>query len=96
MNNTKTRKKPPGVLAPEEEAVRDSPKAFPPTNLLPVPDCHHTAGPTAGQSTSSVLSLLLFHLKANERRTISRAKSEREQAWMSLKETILLVRGSTI
>lgn len=41
------RKKPPGVLAAEEEALRDSSKAFLPTDLLPVPDCHHTGAPTA-------------------------------------------------
>lgn len=48
------RLKPPGVLAPEEEAFRDSPKAFLPADLLPVPNCHHTGAPTAGKLTSSV------------------------------------------
>lgn len=48
------RKKPPGVLALEEEAIRDFPKAFLPANLLPVPDYHHTGAPTAGKLTSSV------------------------------------------
>lgn len=48
------KEKTPGVLAPEEEAIRDSPKAFLPANLLPAPDCHHTGAPTAGKLASSV------------------------------------------
>lgn len=46
------REKPPGVLTPEEEANSDSPKAFLPANLLPVPDCCHIGVPTAGEFTS--------------------------------------------
>lgn len=56
-NKSKTRKmreKPPGVLAPEEEANSDSPKAFLPANLLLVPDCCQTGVPTTGKLTSSI------------------------------------------
>lgn len=50
----KRREKPHGVLAPQEEANSDSPKAFLPANLLPVPDCCQTGAPAAGKLTSSV------------------------------------------
>lgn len=50
----KMREKPPGVLAPEEEANSDSPKASLPANPLPVPDYCQTALPTAGKLTSSI------------------------------------------
>lgn len=48
------REKLPGVLASEEEANSNSPKAFLSANLLPVPDCSQTGVPTAGKLTSSV------------------------------------------
>lgn len=93
------REKPPGVLAPEEEANSNSPKAFLPANLLPVPDCCHIGVPTAGKFTSSVWPLLLFYHEANERRTISRGNSETEGTAdrnVSKKQLITFMRRSTV
>lgn len=53
-NKREMREKTPGVLALKEEAVRDSPKAFLPADLVPVSDCHHPGAPTAGKLTSSI------------------------------------------